>query len=194
MISITRQEQYYRPLFLENKEIKRYYFHNGSKVILEYSSSCPCHVDTDIIEIQLNQVRNARTINLSKKDNFIIKFKDNKRGYYESGYSLYIYAPDLKLDSTITVFEDEYQIQYKDKYILDIPIKILKPYSKFENFNHWILHTNSRFIDKPKKKDLSLLHDNLKKVLNNINIRDVRLLLDENKIKLENNQITINPN
>jgi hypothetical protein len=102
---IKRESDIYRPLYLSNRKVDRIIFHNGTEILLtmqqgwietherledRWSSGC------DVVAILGREVRNARKVDLSKKDDFTASYSDKDKGFYESGIALYLYVPEVK--------------------------------------------------------------------------------------------------
>lgn len=99
-----------RTYFIEKKQIGKIVFHNGEVELLERNSGWLENAntnsvysgDTDItvLNVDMASVRNARKVNLSKKDHFTVSyFCNNAR---QTKIALYLYSPGAKQVDTLT--------------------------------------------------------------------------------------------
>lgn len=202
MKTIKRASSSYRPYIVDGKYIGRIIFHDGNKELctthsgfIEYQEFDPIQqkkpsASYDLVEFKVYALRNARTINLSKKDNFVIKYKDKEKGYYEEGYVLYLYSPDFKYERRFMV---EYDLQNKwfDIASFTLHNAYIKNYVKLDNgkfeyidtpVEKIYIKTNIDYEPNEKGKILGKLKDELNDILKNNHIRfdsyDVEKLLN----------------
>ena len=140
--SIKRSFSCYRPMAALGKEIKRIVLHDGEKVLYTRQSGWLEHTESDgsdgpycysrdVVGIYTAQIRNARKVDLSKRDNFIVPFSDKDKGFFESGHALYLYVSDYTLEKHCErLQEDGLQVQHFDIYSFSLDCNILMPFLK----------------------------------------------------------------
>ena len=178
---VKRAASYFRPLHFEGTPIDRICLHNGERVLLTIQQGWLEHHSTtenvtgpssgsDIIGINITP-RMARTVNLSKKDNFIVSYADKEKSYFEKGKALYIYVPKLKIEREITnETNDGTQVYSCTFYTFPLECEVLCP-KLDENeklvyvatpIKNVTLQANHRWINTPRGDHIAGLSKALK--------------------------------
>lgn len=135
--NVHRQHSCYRPMVCNSKKIDRICLHNGTDILytmqsgwLEHQTKNPYDNDyrsNDVTSINI-EVRNANKLNLSKKDNFLLKYYDKEKSYWEHGTCLYIYTPDFAFKETVKhPWHDGNTIEVFDLFTVSLPCTVNTP-------------------------------------------------------------------
>lgn len=117
---ITRSASWFRPYNVEGKEIKRICIYKDGAILFSSGSGWLENEGQDVISLTLNgDVKRATKENLTRKDNYVLKFNDEKSGYWQTGYALYIYSDVKKLDEVLD-WDDENEAHYFTRYELPL--------------------------------------------------------------------------
>jgi hypothetical protein len=117
---VGRNASWFRPYIVDGKEIKRICIYKDGEILYRSFSGWLEHNKSDVIALDLvGDVKRATKENLSRKDNYLLKFSDDKNGFYQTGYTLYVYADCKKIDEIID-WEDEESIHYFTRYELSL--------------------------------------------------------------------------
>lgn len=198
METIKRSSSCYRPWTAAGKEISRVHIHDGEKVLYTTHSGWLEHAyrvtevyggTQDVTSVLVDKVRNARKVDLSKKDTFIASFSDNESGYRKSGKALYIYAPDCRFWQTVESRGDN-EIRYCDLYKVKLDCTINQHRLKedgdgieyFEEAtNEIIVKCNHRTEPTERGKELRELTDSINEHLyrdRTLSVSDIEKLLE----------------
>jgi len=178
--TVRRESSCFRPMYTLGRQIGRICVHNGSEILLtkqqgwlEYTDDLESvsYSGKDVTALFI-EVRQDRTINLSKKYHFIVKYADKDKSYFESGYALYIYAPDFKIIKTLERTE-EYATYSVDLCELPISAHILNPEldenGKLIYKEKWIssilMQCNYRSVNTPLGNAVSILKNKMNEVI-----------------------------
>lgn len=135
MTTIKRTSNCFRPLFCEGNEISRICLYNDTEELtiyhgwLEHQNNInEFYRSSDVVSISVDGVRRALKLNLSKKDNFFVKYSDDKAGYRTTGRCLYLYVPNLKKVKTLEIEDDDgLPVHSCDFYEVPLTCEVLIP-------------------------------------------------------------------
>lgn len=168
---ITRSASWFRPYKVDGKELKRICIYKDGEILFSVYRGWLEHNQNDVISLTLNgDVKRATKENLSRKDNYVLKFNDDKSGYWQTGYTLYIHSDIKKLDEVLD-WEDDNQTHYYTRY--ELPLSgVIYTLDKQDERGNWqykneevspiILRADYRTERKEKGKKIDALSERLK--------------------------------
>lgn len=182
--TIGRTEKWYRPYFVNGKEIENIIIYKDGEIIIHIRRSWFEEVDEDfktkyhgdLLEVSFDgPVKRANKLNLSRKDNFILK--QETATSIHGGRCLYIYA-----DNIFKSYEEMKKIRdfhNKDYYLYGYKVNF-----KYE------FKQNEMYL-KYYKKDEKIEPEDIKKDFHNAVMKDVNgnILRDENGKIMKNENL-----
>lgn len=168
---IKRSASWFRPYNVDGKELKRICIYKDGEILFSVCRGWLEHNQNDVISLTLNgDIKRATKENLSRKDNYFLKFNDDKAGYFQTGYALYVHSDIKKLDEVLD-WEDDNQAHYYTRY--ELPLSgVIYTLDKQDERGEWqykneevspiILRAGYRTERKEKGKKIDALSERLK--------------------------------
>lgn len=132
--TISRETSWYRPYNVNGKTLENIVIYKDGEIIIKTRSGwleeCDENFKTkylgDLLEININgEIKRANKLNLNRKDNFILKTKDQYS--IHDGYTLFIYV-----DNIFSEYKELPKKYDKEFYLYGYKVQILHPFKQHE--------------------------------------------------------------